>query len=251
MTKEHVTIQEDFELPSRGLIYGNKFDPKVSLRSMTVEDEMKRLSPSKFPYKAMSEIIESCLAEKLPISVYDLCIGDYTYLLHKLRVVTYGSDYKIKYICPKCGHVDTTIINLDEMKINKYNDKVKDMINVHLPVTNHDVEIRFQTPRDLDRIQNDAQKMKEEFPDMKGDPTFLLTLQSIIKSIDGNPVDPIMIKESLKKLQMKDVNILSRAATKLNESVGVSNTIIIKCGRCGEESKVPFRFTEEFFGPTI
>ena len=27
---------------------------------MTVEEEMKRLSPSSYPYKVMSEIIESC-----------------------------------------------------------------------------------------------------------------------------------------------------------------------------------------------
>jgi len=104
---KNITIKEDFSLPSEGRIYGKTFNPDVTLRSMTVEDEMKRLSPSKNPYKNMSEIIESCItSEKLPISVYDLCIGDYTYLLHKLRVVTYGANYPIRYMCPKCGSIE-------------------------------------------------------------------------------------------------------------------------------------------------
>lgn len=251
MAKENVTIKEDFELPSKGLIYGKPFDPRVTIRSMTVEDEMKRLSPSNNPYKNMSEIIESCLLEKLPISVYDLCIGDYTYLLYKLRTVTYGSDYKMRYMCPKCGSIETAVINLDDMKINEYNDKIKELLTVELPQTNHVVELRFQTPRDLDRISSEAKKMKDEFPEMIGDPALLLTLQSLIKSIDGNPVDPIMIKESLKKLPMKDTNILTKKATKLNDSIGVSNTVKIECTNCKETSEIPFRFTDEFFGPSI
>lgn len=250
MSKQHVTIKEDFTLPSKGMIYGKPFESSITLRSMTVEDEMKRLAPSKNPYKNMSEIIESCLQEKLPISVYDLCIGDYTYLLHKLRVVTYGADYALKFICPNCGSVEKITVNLDDMKVNTYKDKLQENMIVTLPVTNHVVKLRFQTPRDLDRIQNEAAEMKEEFPEMVGDPTILLTLQSLISEVDGEMVNPIFIKETLKKLPMKVVNTISIAATKLNNSIGIDTNLKLKCSNCGRDVETPFRYTSEFFGPT-
>lgn len=246
-----VAIKEDFELPSKGRIYGKKFDPSFTLRSMTVEDEMKRLAPSNNPYKAMSEIIESCLDEKFPIPVYDLCLGDYTYLLHKLRVVTYGADYNLRFTCPYCGNSEVITVDLDDMKINKYDDSIKELMTVKLPVTGNEVKLRFQTPRDLDRINREAKKMKEDFPDMTGDPTILLTLQSLIDSVDGEPIDPIMIKETLKKLPMKDTNIISQVATKLNSSIGIDTNLHLKCAKCGGEVDTPFRYTSEFFGPTI
>lgn len=248
---KNITIKEDFTLPSEGKIYNKLFDSVITLRSMTVEDEMKRLSPSINPYKNMSEIIESCITStKLPISVYDLCIGDYTYLLHKLRIVTYGADYPIKYVCPNCGSIETTSINLDEMKINKYNPDINEKFEVNLPVTGHKIKLKFQTPRDLDKISNEAQKMKEEFPEMQGDPMQLLTLQSLIAEVDDQPVDPIFIKETLKKLPMKDANMIARAATSLNNSIGVDTNLKLKCKHCGEKIETPFRYTSEFFGPS-
>ena len=69
-----VTIQEEFILPSKGLIYKEKFDPHIRMRSMTVAEEMKRLSPATNPYKMMSEIIDACIIDKLPISAYDMCL---------------------------------------------------------------------------------------------------------------------------------------------------------------------------------
>jgi hypothetical protein len=244
-------IKEDFELPSKGKIYAKKFNPAVSLRSMTVEDEMKRLAHSQNPYKSMSEIIESCLIEKLPIPVYDLCLGDYTYLLHKLRVVTYGPDYNLRFTCPNCGDNETITVNLDEMPVNEYDESIKDLYTVKLPVTGYEVKLRFQTPRDLDRINREASKMREDFPDMVGDPTILLTLQSLIESIDGEAVDPILIKETLRKLPMRDTNVISKTATKLNSIIGIDTDLSITCSKCGVNVKTPFRYTNEFFGPTI
>lgn len=245
------TIREDFELPSKGKIYGKKFDPHFTLRSMTTEDEMRRLAPSQNPYKSMSDIIESCLENKFPISVYDLCLGDYTYLLHKLRVVTYGADYNLRFTCPSCGKSEIITINLDDMKVDTYNDNIKELMNVMLPVSKNEVTLRFQTPRDLDRISRDARQMKEDFPEMEGDPTILLTLQSLIESVDGAPIDPIMIKETLKKLPMRDTNAISKTATKLNSSIGIDTNLHIRCSGCGAEVDTPFRYTSEFFGPTI
>ena len=46
---EEYTIAESYTLPSKGLVYEKPVNPKVTLRSMTVEEEMKRLAPSELP----------------------------------------------------------------------------------------------------------------------------------------------------------------------------------------------------------
>ena len=78
------TIAERYTLPSHGLLYDKEINPEIKLRSMTVRDEMKRLSPvtDGTIYRNMAEIIDSCLVEKPGISAYDLCVGDYQFLLH-------------------------------------------------------------------------------------------------------------------------------------------------------------------------
>ena len=82
------TIKETFTLPSKGKMYTNLENPSISLRSMTTRDEMKRLAPTDTPYKAMSEIIEECIiGDKPSVGVYNLFIGDYEFLLQKLRIV--------------------------------------------------------------------------------------------------------------------------------------------------------------------
>lgn len=113
------TIYESFILPSKGLIYEEKIDPNISLRSMTTMEEMKRLSPTDMPYKVMSDIIEACMEEKPPIHVYDMCLGDYQFLLHKIRIVTYGPEYKMAVRCPECKAVTESIANLESLEIHE------------------------------------------------------------------------------------------------------------------------------------
>ena len=245
------TIKEDFKLPSEGKIYAKPIDPNISLRSMTVEDEMKRLSPSKNPYKNMSEMIESCLSEKLPIPVYKLCLGDYIYLLHKLRTVTYGPTYHTRFQCPICNKIEEFDINLDEEKILKYDKSIEKLMTIELPVTKHKVKLRFQTPADLDWIVNRTTELKEQNPDMKFDPYVALTLETFIDSIDDHPVDKALIYEQIKELPMADANAILKKGSELNEKVGVDTIVKVHCDNCNNDVNITFPYTSEFYGPTI
>lgn len=247
----NVTIREEYSLPSKGQMYAKKFDPEVKLRSMTVAEEMKRLTATDNPYKTMSEIIEDCLETKLPVSVYDMCLGDYQYLLHKLRVVTYGPEYKISVLCPYCGEVFEHAINLDELAVHEYTNDLDNLFTVKLPVTGRTVELKFQTPRDLDNIEKKKKQMKKQFPDMKEDPTLLLNLESMIKSIDGQPVNPATIQTFIKKLPMRDSSLILSAAEKINSKVGIDINIEATCPSCGNNVNTTFRFTSEFFRPEV
>jgi len=248
---DNVTIQESYTLPSKGLVYKQKFNPVVKLRSMTVAEEMKRLTATEYPYKAMSEIIESCLLTELPISVYDMCLGDYQYLLHKLRVVTYGSEYDMAVACPYCGEIFDEPVDLDLLEVFEYTDDIEDLKIFNLPITGSTIEIKFQTPRDLDNIDKEKKSLKKKFPDMKDDPTLMLNLESIIDTVDGKTLSTLQLREFIKKLPLKDSSLILKHSSELNDKVGIDTQVMASCPQCARDVNTSFRFTSKFFRPDI
>ena len=90
---------------------------------MTTIEEMKRLSPSEYAYKNMCDVLDDCIVGNIGISAYDFCIGDYQFLLHKLRVVTYGTEYKIDSVCPYCANRNEFTLDLNELKVKEFNEE--------------------------------------------------------------------------------------------------------------------------------
>lgn len=248
MAKES-TIVESFTLPSKGLIYDTPIDPNVSLRSMTVMEEMRRLAPSETPYKIMADIIEDCMQEKPKIHIYDMCLGDYQFLLHKLRVVTYGPEYKMTISCPNCGEIVESTADLDSIEVFEYDDTYSDLTKLTLPVSNKLIELKYQTPRDLDDIARKKKEMQRKTK-LNVEYGLLFTTISLIKSVDGRVLNPIQLEDFVKKLSMKDVTAIISRAEELNRKVGLDTRVITKCNQCGYEMVSTFRITSEFFGPT-
>ena len=77
MENNNCTIAEYFTIPSKGLIYNQQVAPDIKMRSMTTIEEMKRLSPSEYAYRNLSDVIDDCIIGDVGISSYDMCIGDY------------------------------------------------------------------------------------------------------------------------------------------------------------------------------
>lgn len=244
------TIVESYSLPSKGLIYKTPFNPDFTIRSMTLAEEMRRLQVSEDTYRPMSDVIDDCLETKLPISSYDMCLGDYQFLLHKLRIVTYGTDYKLTVICPRCGAQNDINLNLDSLNIIEAPNDFERLTLLTLPKTGSTVRIKFQTPRMLDTIAKERKEMKKQFPDLQGDPTMLITLQNTIEEVDGRKMSRLALQEFIKELPMQDINYLIQSAAKLNSCVGVDPIIDFTCKECGGDEKASFRFTPEFFTPT-
>lgn len=245
------TMAEQFTLPSKGLMYSKPINPNVSLRAMTTAEEMKRLSPTETPYKVMCDIIQECIVgEKLGISVYDLALCDYQFLLHKLRVVTYGPEYKMSMYCPACGNVSEAVINLDDLDLYEYDESFEELKFITLPVCGKKIEIKIQTPRSIDEINSRVKEIKKRNKGLEYDPSLIVTLQSVIKSIDGQVPNPLMLEGFVKKMAMRDANVLLQRAKKLNGKVGLDTECIVKCPECGYEAVTTFRYSSEFFGPT-
>jgi hypothetical protein len=249
---ENYTECASFTLPSKGKVYNTEINPNITIRSMTTEEEMKRLSPQQDrPYRLLCEIIDDCLVEKPGISAYDMCLGDYEFLLHKLRVVTYGQEYKMNVQCPYCYVVGTETINLEHLAVNEYSEELDQYMELDLPYSKKHIRLRVQTPRILDDIVMRTRELKKKSPDMKGDPALIFTIMNLIDTIDGVRPDEVKLEEFVRKLPMGDTNRIIQYGEKLNSKVGLATQFEYECGVCGISHSATFRKTGEFFGPSV
>lgn len=246
---EDYVIAEEYTLPSLGKVYSKPIDPDIKIRSMTTEEEMKRLAHSESQFKLLSEIIDDCLIKKPGISAYDMCIGDYQFLMHKLRVVTYGADYKINTTCPVCGKLNEETIDLDKLEVVTYSEDIKKYLNITLPRSKKNIELRLQTPRLLDEVNRKSKDLLKKSPNIKGEPAILFTLQSIIAKVDGEVMDPIKLESFVRHLPAADTNFILKSIEKID--LGVNPRLVCNCTQCGTEYNAILPITGEFFGPSI
>ncbi len=246
------SIAEEYVLPSRGKVYSENVNPIVKIRSMTTEEEMKRLAPSERAYKNICEIIDDCLVENPGISSYDMCLADYQFLLQKMRVVTYGADYPTSTVCPFCKTENEKVVDMSAMEVVEYDpDELAKYIEFVLPQTKKHIRIKLQTPRMIDDVNEQTKDARKRMKNSTVDSAFLFTLQALIETVDGEVMDPIRKEDFVRKLPMMDTNYILKHAQKLVESFGVKNTVDYTCSLCGLDYTSSFRVTSEFFGPSV
>lgn len=243
-----MSIQETFCLPSKGKLYEN-INPSITLRSMTTMEEKKRLGSSTLPFKLLAEIITDCIVGKKEINAYDLVLGDFQYLLFKLRTVTYGSDYKLTSTCPYCGKSNDIIINLDELKLFEYQEKIEEQLRFKLPVSGKEIQIKLLTPRDLDRIDSRAKEILNKVKDYQGSPNYLLTLETIIDKVDNEKLIESKKEQFVQSLVLKDANLIQKTHDKIK--LGVDTKCVTACPVCKMDYSFFLPFTGEFLGPSI
>lgn len=245
------TIGECAELPSKGLIYGSQVPSQVELRSMTARDEMKRLAPSNSQFKVLADIIEGCMIEKFPIHVYDLALGDYEYLLHRLRIATYGDEYRMSLRCPYCGEYIDAVAHLEQLQLKEFDyEAFKEASTITLPRSGCVITLNYQTPRILDSTDIKVKDMKRRFKDAEVDFNLMVMLSNSIDTVDGIHLDEVKLESFVNKLPALDMTKILNAIERLNGMVGLDNSIIVDCNKCGGEVPTSFRFGPEFFRPT-
>ena len=245
------TIMEGYELPSKGKIYTEGVNPHVELRSMTARDEMKRLSPSSTPLKTLADIIEGCCIEKPAIHVYDMSLGDYEFLLHKLRIVTYGEDYKVALRCPECGEVIETVAKLGQLEIKEYDEEeIKSLQTFTLPKSNRLITLNFLSPRMVEEMEVKVKDMKRRYKTATIDFETLVRLLTNIDLVDGEKKSEVELEKIVTDLPALDLQKILNNIDKLNQKIGLDNILYLTCPKCGEEVTTFFRFGPEFFRPT-
>lgn len=245
------TIMEGYTLPSKGKIYETAVNPNVELMSMSARHEMRRLSPSNTPLKTLADIIEECCVEKPAIHVYDMALGDYEFLLHKLRIVTYGEDYKVSLRCSGCGESIETIAKLDQLNVKEFNeDEIRNLQTFTLPKSRRMITLNFTSPRMVEEMDVKVKDMKRKYKTATIDFETLVRLLTHIDLVDGEKKPETELDNIITNLPALDLQKLLNNIDKLNQQVGLENILYLTCPKCGEEITTFFRFGPEFFRPS-
>jgi hypothetical protein len=245
------TIMEGYELPSKGKIYNENVNPHIELRSMTARDEMKRLSPSSTPLKTLADIIEGCCVEAPAVHVYDMSLGDYEFLLHKLRIVTYGEDYKVALRCSSCGESIDTVAKLGQLSIKEFNeDEVRALQTFSLPKSGRIITLNFISPHMVEEMEVKVKDMKRRYKNATIDFETLVRLLTNIDLVDGEKKSETELENIVTNLPAMDLQKILNNIDKLNQQVGLDNILYLTCPKCSEELTTFFRFGPEFFRPT-
>lgn len=244
------TISEYFTLPSEGRVYTNiNVNPQIQLRSMTTVEEMQRLTHTDKAYKNLCDIIDKCMVNNPGISSYDMALGDYQYLLFKLRTITYGSEYNGKATCPYCGSTNDAKFSLDDLIINTYTEEIEKYREFELPQSKSIIRIKMRTPRMLDTITEKVKEFKAKRA--TSDATLLYSIQSIIESIDGEAPNPVYIQDWIRNLPMKDTNTITNYSDKLDNMLGIDTQLFYNCDICGLPFNSQMKTDMEFFRPSL
>ena len=245
------TIAEGYTLPSKGKIYSENVNPHVELRSMTAREEMRRLSPSSTPLKTLADIIEDCCIEKPAIHVYDMSLGDYEFLLHKLRIVTYGEDYKVSLRCSECGEMIETVAKLDQLGVKEFDEeKIRELQTFSLPSSGRIISLNFLTPRRVEEMEVKVKDMKRRYKTATIDFETLVRVLCNIDLVDGEKKNEHELEQLITNLPARDLQKILNHIDKLNQQIGLDNILYLACPKCGEEVTTFFRFGPEFFRPT-
>lgn len=181
-----------------------------------------------------------------------MALGDYEYLLHKLRIVTYGDTYKMVIQCPFCGSKTDVTAHLEDLKVKEFNsEEWEKHTTFTLPKKGDTVTIKFQTPRMLDEAEGKAKEFKRRFKDADIDFGTLVLMTQIIDTVNGEKLSESSLEEYIKNLPAMDLMIIQNHLDALNACVGLDNSLTVTCGECGEDVQTYFRFGPEFFRPTL
>ena len=252
---EMYTEKELFKLPSKGKIYDKPVSAEVELRGWNTREEMVRQSASvERPYKALADLIEGVIVgEKPAIHVYDMHMGDYEFLLHKARIVTYGPDYKMIVQCPKCNRVQEMKFNLDDLGIIECSkEEFEEARYVELKKSGKKVHLKYETPHILDDIEIDIKEWRKLNKDVSLEPRDMIRLKHLIDTVDGIKLSDEQLETFITNLPARDSNALLNRLDKLTGMIGVDTLFHYTCSnsKCGFDTSTFFRYGPEFLRPT-
>lgn len=249
MTDNYIT--QEFILPSRGLLNPEIPEGKIVQRCMMVSDQ-KFLASSTTSNKD-TEILNRTVISPEGFDVGKLSIADTLFLMFKLRILSYGDDYKYRTICPECGNKITVEINLAELESIDLSEDYEKKLKVKLPRKGDTVTVRLVTNSISDNVGKEIKRARQKNSDIN---EFTIILSSQISSItlqkpdeDGNReiTDVLDIRDYVETLTDLDATAIEAAINSVR--YGIVPTIHKECPECHSETELDIMFDRDFFRP--
>jgi len=230
-----------FQLPSRGALYHNgelaDANGEVHVHPMTALAEINMKNPDLlFNGKALEAVLSECAPSiKKPL---DLFGRDVDAILFFLRLVTYGSEYRIevKHDCEDAKQHSYSV-NLEELvqKMTMLDPTTVEEKRVVTLQTGQQVFTRPMKFKDVIELFHRTGNKKELTVDDIRE-LAVVNMLSMIERVD-DVTDPKFIEEWLRSLTTPMMNRIQEGANELN-GWGPDQIVTLKCKDCGAEMKV-------------
>tara|TARA_R110002012_G_scaffold313996_1_gene526279 strand:+ start:10662 stop:11486 length:825 start_codon:yes stop_codon:yes gene_type:complete len=218
----------DVELPSRGLL-SDGANTTVQVRPFTFEDE-KILRTAKNANQA-ANTLKTLIHRAVKGMDYDtLPLSDKTFLLFKLREISYGNEYPIDIECTACEAKNSLNVELDKLPIKYLEEGSLEDPKITLPDSEVEVEYRYPMADD-DASLTDMEQMMDN-------------LWKFIKSVGGHD-SRMVIQGFISKTTGKDVLTLQNKI--FGADFGLQTKVNFICNNCEADSVIDLPLNESFF----
>lgn len=246
-------ITDDFLVPSMNKLYGKNFDGHLTLRAMTTDEERIRLSGQNF-WETMRIIINECIVDnKDSEGNYRLDSAaftdwDFFAICVKLRILSYGPEYKTTAVCPICGKQFKHVVDLSELIYNFLPDDFQEPYEIGpLPSSGDTLGCRFIRIKDRLDVEKKKMDILAKNKNYIGDPTYNLEMERRIVTVNGVELDPIQAEKYVHSMIARDSDYYHQMVDK--NSYGVVRLGSTRCenSECGGEALYVLRADREFF----
>lgn len=229
-------LKEPFKLPSEGKIYSKPLTSDYTIRAPRLCD--KGIGNTNKKNKIQSEILKKCLEPTPEIDPYDWHTSDYTAANLAQRIAARGDKMKLILRCSRCGNTEEIEVDLSQVKVNppKLPFDLK-----YTTADEHEVELRFFTPRMLDTIKDNAAKFKEDYPEATQDVGLQETIRAIIVSVDGEKIPYSQMTNFI--LNCYEVDLYRMVDKVVSTNFGPELIQKRRCSNCGEV--IPFTISPD------
>ena len=235
---------EIIPLPSKGKLYQFCNDEEVKngyirLYPMTLAEE-EILTTPKFLKTGVATrmIFDNCIASDIDAS--DILTFDSTYLLYRLRQISYGDEYTFKIKCPNstCEKEFKETVKISELAFEELPDNIQEPIEIKLPVSKYTVTLVL--PR---VVHSERLYMKTKGSEKNTRIMNLLVTTVSIKDEKGNEINPNDWEDFYAAIPAGDRAELT-TATKYDTGI---DKFHCTCPSCGEEWEGTVPIGAEFF----
>jgi hypothetical protein len=270
MNEDDFIPWEEYQLPSRGVYYGDKLpEGIVRVRGMGIHAD-KILATQRLAQTGQSidYLFRHCVQLTDEMDPGELLSGDRIFLLYLLRGITHGNIYEFMLKCQSCDASSMQVYDLNELASTVTGpnlDLGQEPFKVGLPYMSSVlkrsvwVKVRLTRGNDTSTIANRQKFNRRAHSGVpKRDKRIIIdqaiteNLALIITSfggegVEGEVTDSVKIKELVDRMHSKDTAEI-REFLRAN-SPGIDTTIQVSCPECGAEFKAELPITETFFRP--
>lgn len=244
---------EEFILPSKGHaeLYGDMIPGgRGTIRPLTTKEE--KVLYGGFSQENLNRILNEIVSEPEGFDADKLIPADQVYLNYKMRIVTYGSSYKVDLQCQSCGILNKeVIVDLDSLEVTYLDENFKQPIEITLPRSQDKLHINpLLTAERLDLIRSRSEKLSGDLKVPRHENEYILRLCYYIVKVNDEVVeDPEENRQYVESMQGMDSTYILNEVRKWMD-FGLEDITTLNCANCNQSMQVVIPITLEFFRPT-